>query len=112
MVVLSAMVVDRVRDLQHGLLHDVATHRALVFLGGISYGVYVWHYLAPELIRIGEQQTGLNFHLPYYFGWKRLLHVGTVTVMMATLSWYAFERPINALKRFYPYVRRGAAASV
>jgi len=33
-----------------------------------------------------------------------------VTVLLASLSWYGFERPINGLKRFFPYHPAPSAA--
>jgi peptidoglycan/LPS O-acetylase OafA/YrhL len=32
--------------------------------------------------------------------------VFAVSALLAIISWYAFERPINELKRFWPYIPR------
>ncbi len=34
-----------------------------------------------------------------------MLVAGSATLIMAALSWFAFEKPLNALKRHFPYVR-------
>ncbi len=68
--------------------------RPIVWLGKISYGLYVYHMIALELTKwIFEQ-------LPNFTD-KALLRalVGPlVTVSMAALSYYGFERPFLSLK--------------
>jgi peptidoglycan/LPS O-acetylase OafA/YrhL len=71
----------------------------LVYLGTISYGIYLYHFFAIW----GFQAA---------FGWKRghdpdqavyFLVLTAATIVVATGSWFAFERPINGLKRYFPY---------
>ncbi|HXZ29443.1 MAG TPA: acyltransferase [Terriglobales bacterium] len=69
-------------------------HPALVYLGRISYGLYVFHYLGINTARhwfgLGEQ-TSLKF-AGFWFGslaW---------TVAAAALSYRCFERPFLRLK--------------
>jgi peptidoglycan/LPS O-acetylase OafA/YrhL len=38
------------------------------------------------------------------------LSVFAVSALLAALSWHLFERPINDLKRFWPYVPKRAIA--
>ena len=66
----------------------------LVSVGQISYGVYLIHNFAPSIL-----------------GWLPIwpwLRVGVLyplaTLVLATLSWHFFEKPINARKRHFPYV--------
>jgi peptidoglycan/LPS O-acetylase OafA/YrhL len=66
------------------------------YLGKISYGLYLFHYLVP--------QTLARFHVPQPRSWAlRFAFFSAVTIAIASLSWYAFERPINGLKRFFAY---------
>lgn len=64
------------------------------YLGKISYGLYVWHFPVLMLVAVGLQDV-----LPRGSSLLAL----PVTVLVATISWYAFERPINDLKRHFPY---------
>jgi peptidoglycan/LPS O-acetylase OafA/YrhL len=58
----------------------------LVWIGGISYGLYLWHW--PVFVALTEQRVG--------FGGVRLdiLRLG-VTFGLATASFYLVERPIR-----------------
>jgi len=81
-----------------GLMGTILEWRPLRFLGEISYGLYVYHlpvimivsssWLASELISTPLQKAIV---------WTLL------TILVGTLSWYLFERPINRCKRFFPY---------
>jgi peptidoglycan/LPS O-acetylase OafA/YrhL len=75
----------------------------LVYLGRVSYGLYILHPFMPGIVvRV--------------FGFLRLPNVTplgptfvfalnlTALIAVCSLSWHFFEKKINDLKRFYPYV--------
>jgi peptidoglycan/LPS O-acetylase OafA/YrhL len=68
--------------------------RVLIWLGTISYGVYVFH---------SPVAGAMNFDSRH--GWSAFAIVTAATFVVASVSWIAFERPINNLKRHWPYVR-------
>lgn len=73
--------------------------RPLVYLGTISYGLYVWHWPVQWLLpRI------LGCAPPHGAGLFALVLASTVAV--ASASWYAIEKPILSLKDRVPYARR------
>jgi len=74
--------------------------RAMVYCGKISYGIYVWQPFAGALVKRFCDKIGFNLHQP---GWLNLLFVTVATILMASLSWYLLERPINNLKRHFSY---------
>lgn len=79
------------------------THPAPVWLGDISYGIYLWHF--PVM-------TALNtFWLDGFTGARHfslLLLCGALwTVALAALSFYAVERPAMRLGRHWSRLRRG-----
>jgi peptidoglycan/LPS O-acetylase OafA/YrhL len=69
--------------------------RPLLYIGTISYGIYLYH----------------NFVLHFMFMRFSILHstfvatllIGGITILLAALSWHFFERPINNLKRYFKY---------
>lgn len=64
------------------------------FLATISFGLYIWHYLLLELSK-GLWPNMVYFGVPDLGEWA--LRIGLVygaSAVLATLSWYFFERPI------------------
>lgn len=91
-----------------GLLGKFLNNPILVYLGRISYGLYVWHMFAPAFLR----NILRWLHLPASFNEGpigfALLFAWTLAV--ASLTWFLFEKPINGLKRYFPY-RKPASVS-
>ncbi len=83
-----------------GPVGQVLELRPFVYLGKISYGIYVYHPFPPALLaltfaRLGaryEQSGLLNFALST-----------AITVAIAAASWRFFEKPLNGLKRHFSY---------
>ncbi len=70
----------------------------LRFIGRISYGLYLFQYPAAAMLGALLATTPL-----WHSEMGRLVTIATVTTLLATLSWYALERPMLALKdRFAP----------
>lgn len=69
----------------------------LVYLGKISYGLYLLHKPIPDVLR--EFGVDTNRIPP---GIDFLLYTG-LAILVASLSWYLLEAPINSLKRHFPY---------
>lgn len=84
-----------------GIAGRVLSAAPMVFIGKISYGVYVYHPLVPPAIARFAPYLGLR---PPSAVWASALLYTCVTIAVATISWYSFERPINQLKRKFPYV--------
>jgi peptidoglycan/LPS O-acetylase OafA/YrhL len=83
--------------------------RLLVWIGTISYGLYLWHY--PVFVFVDSEQTGLNGM------WLLALRFAT-TFALATASYYLVERPIiygtfwRSIKAVGPSLAAMAAAVV
>jgi len=74
----------------------------LVFLGKISYGLYLFHYPLPAVYR----WLGLPV-----FASKPLALAAQFAflVLVASASWYCFEKPVKNLARWIPYPERVVA---
>ncbi|MHC1766536.1 MAG: acyltransferase family protein [Verrucomicrobiia bacterium] len=74
----------------------------MMYLGQISYALYVFHPFADPGLRIALRRL----HLPQVI-WTdpslRLLSLTTMTILGAALSWHLLEKPFNNLKRYFPY---------
>jgi peptidoglycan/LPS O-acetylase OafA/YrhL len=82
---------------REGALRRVLGHRWLLYLGVISYGIYLWHNAVMEKVagRIGRDGTYGDF-LEYL-----LVGVG-IAVIVSAISWRWLERPLLRLKRLVP----------
>jgi len=89
-----------------GVLPRWLSSRFLVFIGKISFGLYVYHsffeswarqhiyeaWLVPALA--GERAAALALFLPIAYG---------LSIALAYLSWRCFEKPILGLNRRFQY---------
>jgi peptidoglycan/LPS O-acetylase OafA/YrhL len=82
----------------------------LTFIGKISYGLYIYHMFTPAIVDyfFGRAHIPLQVTQPVVF---RTVIYGLVTLAMAVFSWFVIERPINSLKRFFPYARRNTPSN-
>ena len=70
------------------------------YVGRISYGIYLYHLF---LIPIGRTLASRYEVAPLERGLSMFLLYSAVSIGLATVSWYAFEVPINRQKRRVPY---------
>jgi peptidoglycan/LPS O-acetylase OafA/YrhL len=83
------------------------------YLGKISYGLYVIHNFAVSIctfliFRFGSPDWVVRlYNIPVV----RILAFTGVTVGLAAYSWHRFEKPINNLKRKFPYPGKVATSS-
>ncbi len=73
--------------------------RPVLFVGRISYGVYLWHILGQA----AWIDTAVN-NLPVI---PRLAVFGLTTLAMAVTSYYLIEKPFLGLKDRFPYIASG-----
>jgi peptidoglycan/LPS O-acetylase OafA/YrhL len=92
-----------------GVVGVVLSSSPLGYLGKISYGLYVFHYIAPWFLywflahcRFSEEQIEFVLGMRVLY----LTCLATLTVVGAAVSWHFFEKPLNDLKRFFPQGRR------
>ena len=96
-VMLIMQAIDPV--FQQKWLSGILMFKPLRYLGLISYGCYLFHQhvhlkIDQLLLRIGldpKMELGVSFILSM---------LGTI--LIASISWYFFEKPVNALKRNFP----------
>jgi lysophospholipase L1-like esterase len=75
---------------QRGPVAQVLAFPPLVWLGTISYGVYLWHW--PVFLALNGERTGLT-------GMPLFAIRALATVTLAAMSWWLIEQPI---KRWRP----------
>ncbi|AQT83041.1 hypothetical protein B1R94_23260 [Mycolicibacterium litorale] len=75
----------------------------LVWLGLISYGVYLWHW--PVFLLLNGERTGWS-------GYSLFAARCAVTVVVATVSWWAIEQPVRRWRPVHVPQLRLAIATV
>ncbi|GAB3665938.1 hypothetical protein GCM10028791_41760 [Echinicola sediminis] len=81
--------------------------RPFVFLGKISYGVYLYHgpfFFIFAIISFAEMKLfGGSFVFLEYQHSNQLIFMKNITylILIASLSWFLVENPINKLKRYF-----------
>ena len=74
--------------------------KPLVYIGRITYGIYIYHNLVPLLFAFIFSLFGRTYP---EVGWFTFVTSTALTILIASLSWKLFEYPINALKRNFRY---------
>lgn len=84
--VAAVLVVAPVALEQRGAIARLLAIRPLVWLGNISYGIYLWHW--PIFLTLNGERTGCSGM--GLFGIRC-----AVTLVLATVSWWVIEQPIR-----------------
>jgi peptidoglycan/LPS O-acetylase OafA/YrhL len=85
--VLSGIVILDTFVSQESVVKDILSLKLFIWIGSISYGLYLWHFPIYKAMRL------LGFHR------LGILTIGTgFTLLVASLSYYFLERPVVKLK--------------
>lgn len=99
----AVMVVASVALDRGGPVARLLAARPLVWLGTISYGVYLWHW--PVFLVLNGERTGWS-------GWSLFAVRCVVTVAVAAASWWIIEQPVRRWRPSSVPMLRLAAATV
>lgn len=78
------------------------TRRTPVWLGDVSYGIYLWHL--PVMTGLNTWWLGQSAGAGHFVA--LLLTGGAITIALAAASYYAVERPAMRLGRHWSRLRR------
>lgn len=83
-----------------GVVGRVLRHPVAVYLGRISYGLYVYHLFVPPLLL----RLAARFELTWLTSKAVVAPLAVViSIAAAAASWHLIERPLNAQKKRFPY---------
>jgi peptidoglycan/LPS O-acetylase OafA/YrhL len=100
---ISLWIIDRAAQRVGGRMGRFLEWPPLMYLGRISYGVYLIHLFVPTAMYQLTSRVGLPYPATrpvQFLAWS------AITIGLAALSWHFVERPINGLKRYFPYASR------
>ena len=75
-----------------------------VYLGQISYGIYLYHPFSARVLEKLIHFSGAPESIK--IGILGILLAMLVTLVVASASWFWIEKPLNSLKSNFPYTRR------
>ena len=81
--IFSVLMIQHLHSSENSLMKQVFSHPWLVWLGTVSYGLYLWHFPIYKLL--------LSFDIE---DWQLLVLGGMMTVPVAAMSYYGLERPL------------------
>lgn len=81
-----------------GVIKLILENKAIIYLGKISYGLYLYHFFVMWIGNI----LLTKYNLSYPLGLKAIIYT-IVSVVISSLSWYLIENPINKLKNNFKY---------
>jgi peptidoglycan/LPS O-acetylase OafA/YrhL len=84
----------------NGVASMILTYKPIVFLGKISYGIYLYHFFVAWVLM---QAWFLAFASQISKGPFLFFLASSATVLAASLSWFWIEAPLSNLKKFFPY---------
>jgi len=83
-----------------GAVGRFMTFPAFIYLGKISYGIYIYHYFMPLIAASAFDALHIPYQMPSFLNF---VICGLITTVVASLSWHLIELPINSLKRQFQY---------
>ncbi len=83
-----------------GIFQRILENSIIVFLGRISYGMYLYHLFIPNFVSL--VLTRLKIRVAFDSNIMAMIYV-PLTIGIASLSWFIIERPINGLKKYFSY---------
>jgi peptidoglycan/LPS O-acetylase OafA/YrhL len=90
-----------------GIIKKFLENAVIVYLGKISYGLYLYHLFIPQFITIVFNK----FHIKFISPGEQGSIVATViyyitTIVIASGSWFLLENPINSFKKYFSYNKK------
>ncbi len=84
-----------------GVMGTILELKPLVYLGKISYGIYIYHLLVAYVISAMFPHIDLTYQTVFI----QFVFNTVATLVVAMLSWHLIEKPINDKKRYFGYTK-------
>lgn len=98
-MVFTSIVAAADRGIEGPLLY-VLEWPPVLYLGRISYGIYLYHLFVEWKVTQAAWDHGIDVPPP---GPLHFVIMGGLTILTASISWFAVERPLASLKRRLSY---------
>lgn len=93
----------------------ILNNRLLIFIGKISYGIYLYHNIIPSMITKKYIDVYFNPLLPDFFTikYKMLLLIAENSILVLVISWLSFvliEKQFLKLKTRFSYIPKNTSS--
>jgi peptidoglycan/LPS O-acetylase OafA/YrhL len=87
-----------------GPIGNLLRWRPLTFAGKISYGIYILQFFVTQMIdkAVPKVAAHIGNNRAAWLLQSFPIRVAAI-IAVASLSWFLFEKPLNELKRYFPY---------
>jgi peptidoglycan/LPS O-acetylase OafA/YrhL len=108
--IIGAIIITKAIKVENSLVSKFLSMKSLKFLGKISYGVYLYHWILSFLLydffssiweSINFESFGIFGILKYHKYAGSFIFFFITTFFVATLSFYVIEKPLLKLKRYF-----------
>jgi len=99
-ILTTCMTIKYILENQSSKIVSILESRLCYGLGAISYGLYLFHVLVPELF------TTTQFSPREPQSWTAMFVYLATSLLLATLSWHLFEKPILSTKTKFEWLLR------
>lgn len=90
LIIISAILISSLYLQKNDFKNTLFTNKQLIWLGSISYGVYLWHWLIYRIIN----ELGIT-------GFQTGIYGSVIAILIASVSFYFIEKPILKLKKHF-----------
>lgn len=103
----SVYLIDYLIKEEENVLQHIFQFKPFSYLGKISYGLYLFHgpfFFIFAIISFTELKLfGVNILFDAYHNTDTFVMIKNISylILIASLSWFLFEKPINNLKRYF-----------
>jgi peptidoglycan/LPS O-acetylase OafA/YrhL len=87
----------------NGIMKIFLENKTIIYLGRISYGLYVYHHFMPYLTSYLFHKFNLSLPFPTLRIYEYALLYFLLTLMFSVFSWHLLEKPFNSLKKYFEY---------
>ncbi|GAB2542775.1 acyltransferase family protein [Spirosoma aerophilum] len=101
--ILTYLVVNHTK--RSVLVDTILYNPFLLFLGKISYGLYLYHLIIPLLIENDFFWLTINVNLPDVFlshlNWINFFESAILLLLISVLSYFLVEKPFSSVKKYF-----------
>jgi peptidoglycan/LPS O-acetylase OafA/YrhL len=97
---LCFFIIANLIDNQKGFVGQILEYSPLIYIGKISYGIYLYHNVMQWLVPYFTSELNIPFPSQEQEYLRFIIYL-TLTLIVSTISWFLIEKPLLKLKSKY-----------